>query len=1838
MKKKNVKYIGSAVAVALLAAGSPVVIHSLIPTIEVKADDTQVDPVKDAAIKYFTKFKNQYGTTRYASSFKNLAKPLYEIDDYAFDVFPYFNSGGSYGGGALIYDFNHDYNFTTGLSLLKEYVDPDVTFANSNNTVHLYQKVTAYISVSDPESKDNPATSTHPAGAEELSTGPALKAFADKLAAGKVGSPLTITIHLGSANNDADANKTLSYLPDDLKTFSFTFDKSSLNLTSDTDQDLTLATGATGNDNRLQPADGASTNSTLKVTDNYALSDIDAMSAIQKPHYGKSLYSSQEAALKAADTDTFNPNATDLGSATTNPGTYYQTISYQLLSDTDTGDDALNHAVLGTPDGKAAGAILEPYETYIDGRLGTNGTDYVLNNKTGYLTIVRAVDVGGTIAPNFDSSVSVGLNNKKSTIDPKDYTIKNGNRNISSSVTTDGEYYTDPGASTKVSADQVSDDAFLKPGPYYRKITFTLDNGNISDYYKIYGNDNGEYTVDGNKITYIQKVIVKNVATSTVKEAKANVGDSISVSTATEGNDITDSDRTSLLVKSDSNPYGVSFGTDYYAVSPTDANKQAILNDPTEVGQPTADVVKDGVFNKAGTYLRTITFYLTKNEIANNTFNGVDPNVKVSEENSTVTYVQTITINPNEVTPTINDVHTMIGTSVTDSGLHDPSTVELPSGDESLLDKTKGDNDSGISFGNTYYDDSTLQNETKDISKTSKLNVAKTYHRLVTFYLTDTAYNQSHFNGSFTHSDQDKSISYMQDVIVDPSTKTATFGNHDLDVPYNTATNSSTLTETSDYTLVDDDGNTGSIEDSVSLDGKYYATEADAKAGTNALTIDNLTNPTYYRVITIKVKSGYGYLYSYPGASFVDAENDEVQYIQKISVDKDIATITVNRGSVISGSILSKIVSGGDSTIEDSDGSTTGVFGTTYYDNPDDAINNSSNTSSRIILDRRNNRVTGPSGTIYRTVTFTLNPGPASNYTFEVQNNQNIKYIINGNKVICAQPIDISIAKVTTVTINPKTISIGSSPSDISTNIDFGNGPVDIVVKYQSGFLPISLVDETKALQFGTTYYDKDTLVKDTDVLANGKFNKAGSFYREVTIPLKNNYAASYDFDINDQYVTFDTAHDTVTYLQEIDVSANPAQVNAGDITLTAGDSTDSVAKDDGYTLSLADDATKTIPAEVMSLGTTYYMKAEYALAGGTTGVATGAVTDGKFNKGDYFRVITFKPTDGKTANYTFAGDNVKVNADGTVSYAQEIKVGTSSDVNVSDAVKKATVKVNVTSDDGDNSALSSTEGYTLTDKDGKSLVVSSGTNSGISFSPEFYDNNGMSQLSDGAKGFSVFRAGNFFRYVNFTVSDATLANYDFKSIGGKVNGNTVSFVQEVDASTNQATDTIASHTVSNGSSSTSKTLNNPDDIKLTDSDKNSIIGGTPIFGSFYDSMVLAKEGKTPTSNINSNGSFTKAKTYYQTVTVPLIKNGANAYSFHGDNVVGVDKTNNTVTFIRTITVNPSSSGNSGSNSGSNTGDNGSGDEDEWTYYKDPGVVTTKTTQPSYSLNNRANETVENRALAQDTSWITDQYRTNKAGVKQYRVATGEWIDSNDVYFRENSTGNNGDDDWTYYNNPGVVTTKTTQPSYSLNNRANETVENRALAQDTSWITDQYRTNKAGVKQYRVATGEWIDSQDVIFNGQTTDEEDGWTYYKDPGIVVTKPDQEYYSLNNRANDTIKNRALMEKTSWITDQYRTNRQGVKQYRVATNEWIDSHDVIFTKNVKQIVNVDETAPYYSLYTIYGQLVQNRALEQKTSWFSDKVAYADDGTVYYRVATNEWVKQIDGVHLASYAWYKY
>lgn len=249
--------------------------------------------------------------------------------------------------------------------------------------------------------------------------------------------------------------------------------------------------------------------------------------------------------------------------------------------------------------------------------------------------------------------------------------------------------------------------------------------------------------------------------------------------------------------------------------------------------------------------------------------------------------------------------------------------------------------------------------------------------------------------------------------------------------------------------------------------------------------------------------------------------------------------------------------------------------------------------------------------------------------------------------------------------------------------------------------------------------------------------------------------------------------------------------------------------------------------------------------------------------------------------------------------------------------------------------------------------------------------------------------------------------------------------------------------------------------------------------GNVYYATLKSAEanGSTGDASLNTDDTFKADTTYYQNVTVTSVlgssldtylkAQAANADGTYTINGVSYANTNNgtiakgddstaaTITLTRAI--------NAGSESALG-----------WTVEDVKGVVTTKSDSAYYTLNNDDNNTIANRALAKNSAWITDQKRTNTNGDVQYRVATGEWIDANDVTFSDKATTDEG-----AYTDEQALNGKVTLdgPSsfiYMLYNDNGEAVSNRALAGDSAWYTDKKATNAAGVTVYHVATGEWV--------------------------------------------------------------------------------------------------------------------------------------------------------------------
>lgn len=154
-----------------------------------------------------------------------------------------------------------------------------------------------------------------------------------------------------------------------------------------------------------------------------------------------------------------------------------------------------------------------------------------------------------------------------------------------------------------------------------------------------------------------------------------------------------------------------------------------------------------------------------------------------------------------------------------------------------------------------------------------------------------------------------------------------------------------------------------------------------------------------------------------------------------------------------------------------------------------------------------------------------------------------------------------------------------------------------------------------------------------------------------------------------------------------------------------------------------------------------------------------------------------------------------------------------------------------------------------------------------------------------------------------------------------------------------------------------------------------------------------------------------------------------------------------------------------------------------------------------------------------------------------------------------------------------------------------------------------------------------------------------WTTTDTTGVVTTKSAHNYYTLKNDNNQTIANRALGANTPWRTDKVRTNANGEKQYRVATGEWIDADDVVYSngndnnsnngsgltdiKTVSGVATLTKAKGYFmALFNDEGKAYDNKYLGSPSAWRVDRTAKGADGKTYYRVATSEWLQAGEGV----------
>lgn len=130
-------------------------------------------------------------------------------------------------------------------------------------------------------------------------------------------------------------------------------------------------------------------------------------------------------------------------------------------------------------------------------------------------------------------------------------------------------------------------------------------------------------------------------------------------------------------------------------------------------------------------------------------------------------------------------------------------------------------------------------------------------------------------------------------------------------------------------------------------------------------------------------------------------------------------------------------------------------------------------------------------------------------------------------------------------------------------------------------------------------------------------------------------------------------------------------------------------------------------------------------------------------------------------------------------------------------------------------------------------------------------------------------------------------------------------------------------------------------------------------------------------------------------------------------------------------------------------------------------------------------------------------------------------------------------------------------PLYAIYGNKVTTVKNRALGRNSDWVSDKIITID-GTSYLRVADNEWVKATEV------------YRYENSSSIVRIKGNVPYVLLKNAQNETVSNRGLAPNTDWKTDKVAyletgadtksTNTNSQKYYRVASNEFVSSNDVM------------------------------------------------------------------------------
>ncbi|KRM18582.1 hypothetical protein FD31_GL000063 [Companilactobacillus nantensis DSM 16982] len=242
--------------------------------------------------------------------------------------------------------------------------------------------------------------------------------------------------------------------------------------------------------------------------------------------------------------------------------------------------------------------------------------------------------------------------------------------------------------------------------------------------------------------------------------------------------------------------------------------------------------------------------------------------------------------------------------------------------------------------------------------------------------------------------------------------------------------------------------------------------------------------------------------------------------------------------------------------------------------------------------------------------------------------------------------------------------------------------------------------------------------------------------------------------------------------------------------------------------------------------------------------------------------------------------------------------------------------------------------------------------------------------------------------------------------------------------------------------------------------------------------------------------------------------------------------------------------------------------------------------------------TYNGKTYTADTT-ITQPYTLTAIKTKNVSLTVGDkWDNSQGLVSVTNNKGNPGtiDDvdisgDTVDTSKPGVYkVTYTSKENKDISETATITVSAKSVPKHNS--SDSEKSNISSISPFTITLG----SEPI-------------SMYSATGVYL-----DTLNLSDFTNYTITKKNVID--------------GVTYYQLSDGNWIKANDVQKTADYLTTIQTHSNSNK-NLYKLDGSLITDRGLAKATDWKVDKLSFIN-GTKYYRVATNEWVKADDGIEI--------